>query len=124
MTAAKTMILVVDDDEAVRESLKFALELEGLEVNLCSDGEDVFLHPALALAKCLVIDFKMPELDGIEVLQGLRSRGLNLPAILITGHATSALRQRAASAGALAVLQKPLIGTVLLDSIRQAVRAC
>ncbi|MEX6508602.1 response regulator [Jiella sp. M17.18] len=123
MRQDKTLILVVDDDEAVRESLKFSLELEGVEVGLCQAGQELFSHPRLAAAKCLVLDFKMPDIDGIGVLQTLRERGITLPAILITGHATAALRQRAAEAGAIDVLQKPLLGTVLFDSIRQATRA-
>lgn len=122
MTADKTLILVVDDDEAVRESLKFALELEGLWVSLCQAGEELFVHPHLPLAKCLVLDFKMPEMDGIAVMRRVRALGFQLPTILITGHATAVLRQRAAEVGAHAVLQKPLVGSVLSDCIRQAVQ--
>ncbi len=122
MTADTTHILVVDDDEAVRESLKFALELEGLQVSLCRAGEELLVHPHLSVAKCLVIDFRMPEMDGIAVIQAVRSRGFALPAILITGHATAVLRQRADEVGAHALLQKPLAGTDLLDCIRQAIR--
>ena len=122
MTAEKILVLVVDDDEAVRESLKFALELEGLGVSLCRAGEELVGHPHLAVAQCLVLDFKMPEMDGIAVIKAVRSLGFATPAIIITGHATAVLRQRAADVGAHAVLQKPLIGTVLLDCIRQAVQ--
>ncbi|NDW07112.1 response regulator [Jiella pacifica] len=122
MTAEKTLVLVVDDDEAVRESLKFSLELDGLWVGVCKAGEELFVHPHLSAAKCVVIDIKMPDMDGISVLKALRLLGLKLPAILITGHATAALRRRAIEAGACAVLQKPLLGTVLPDCIREAIQ--
>ena len=122
MSKDKTLVLVLDDDEAVRDLLKFALELEGLDVRLCGAGEELLLHPDLGAAKCLILDFKMPEMDGIEVLDRLRAKGIRLPVVLITGHATAALRSRAAEAGVLSVLQKPLLGNVLLDSIRGAVQ--
>ncbi|MCE7028046.1 response regulator [Jiella avicenniae] len=121
MTAEKTLVLVVDDDEAVRESLKFSLELEGLGVGLCKAGEELVEHPHLPVAKCLVLDFKMPEMDGIAVIEAVRALGFAMPAIIITGHSTAVLRQRAADVGAHAVLQKPLIGTILFDCIRQAI---
>ncbi|NDW06920.1 response regulator [Jiella sp. 40Bstr34] len=121
MTAKKTLVLVVDDDEAVRESLKFSLELEGLGVGLCKTGEELVEHPQLASAECLVLDFKMPEMDGIAVIKTVRALGFATPAIVITGHATAVLRQLAADVGAHAVLQKPLDGSVLLDCIREAI---
>ena len=122
MARKKIVVVVVDDDEAVRDALKFALELEGLRVGLCRTGQELFVHPDLALASCLVLDFKMPDLDGIAVFEGVRARGFQLPAILITGHSTAALKVRAAAAGTHAVLQKPLVGSTLLDAIRAAIR--
>ena len=122
MSKERALIIVVNDDEAVREALKFALELDGLDVKVCAAGDELFLHPDLGSAKCLVLDFRMPEMDGIEVLDGLRSRGIRLPVILITGHATPALRKRALQAGVVHVLQKPLLDNVLLDSIRGAMQ--
>jgi two-component system response regulator FixJ len=115
------LILVVDDDEAVRESLRFALELEDLTVSLCAAGAELFRHPDLARAKCLVLDDMMPHLDGIAVLQGLAERRIDIPVVLMTEHATDRLRQRAARAGARYVIEKPIRDGALMTAIRQLI---
>lgn len=122
MKTDEALVLVVDDDQAVRESIKFSLEIEGLPVAVIETGEDLLAHPHLAAAKCLVLDFKMSAMDGITVLRGVRSLGFEQPAVMITANATANLRQQAAEAGMYAVLEKPLRGTILLDTIRKAMR--
>ncbi len=112
------MVLVVDDDLAVRESLKFALELEGLTVRVCANGKELLEHPDLPEARCLILDCRMPVMDGFEVLDCLAARKVRLPVILITGDATGALRRRAAAAGVWHVLEKPLLDSALMENIR------
>ena len=68
MPTVKPIIIVVDDDPAVRDSLKFSLELEGLTVHTCDSGKSLLDHPQLKQAGCVVLDYKMPEMDGFEVL--------------------------------------------------------
>lgn len=114
------IILVVDDDRAVRESLKFALELEGLTVMACDGGPALLCHPDLAKAGCLVLDHKMPAMDGLAVMNELAARGIAIPTILITAPVTEMLRQRAKKAGAFAVLEKPLLDNVLIQNVRRA----
>lgn len=116
------VVLVVDDDLAVRESLKFLLELEGLEVLTFASGSDLFLYSELSEAVCLVLDYKMPFMDGFKVLERLARNKLNLPVILITSHVTDAFRRRAAAAGAKIVLEKPLLDNALLDQIQGILR--
>ena len=118
MDTADDLILVVDDDLAVRESLKFSLELEGLTVQACASGAELLDHPALTRASCLVLDYKMPGRDGLEVLDRLASRGLPLPVIIVTGYAVAPLRRRAAAKGVRFLLEKPLSDSTLLDTIR------
>ena len=113
-------VLVVDDDAAVRHSLKFALELEGLSVRLYEGGEALLADADLPATGCLVVDYRMPAMDGVELMDRLRRRRVDLPAILITAKATRDLRERAARSGYRQVLEKPLEDSRLVDSIRCA----
>jgi two-component system response regulator FixJ len=116
----REIVLVLDDDEAVRESLKFSLELEGFSVRLCADGDELLAHPDLDHASCLVLDYRMPVMDGFEVLALLAGRRPDLPVILITSNVSSSLRHRAARVGVLQVLEKPLSDSALLENIHVA----
>jgi two-component system, LuxR family, response regulator FixJ len=116
----KGIVLVLDDDEAVRDSLKFSLELEGLVVRVCADGLELLTHPDLDRARCLVLDCRMPTMDGFEVLARLADRRPELPVILITSHVSTSLRVRAAGAKVLQVLEKPLTDSALIENIRSA----
>ena len=113
-------VLVVDDDAAVRHSLKFVLELEGLNVRLYEGGEALLADADLPATGCLVVDYRMPAMDGVELMDRLRGRRVDLPAILITSKATRDLRERAARSGYRQVLEKPLEDGRLVDSIRCA----
>ena len=123
MSAATGPVIVVDDDAAVRDSLKFALELEGMNVRVYGGGAEL-LADADALSRgCLVVDYSMPAMDGLELVGRLRGRKVGLPAILITGKANEDLRHRAARAGFRLVLEKPLEDGALVDGIRSALAA-
>lgn len=113
-------VLVVDDDAAVRHSLKFALELEGLDVRLYEDGAELLREAALPQSGCLVVDYLMPGMDGLELVERLRDRAVDLPALLITGRSTGDLRRRANRAGFRGVVEKPFDDGALLDGIRDA----
>ena len=123
MPDSRGTVLLVDDDAAVRQSLKFALELEGLDVRLYDGGPELLADPALPSSGCLVLDYKMPAMNGLEVLARLRDRRVSMPTLLITSHADAALRDRAAAAGVRGVVEKPLQDSVLIDSIRDALCA-
>lgn len=119
MIASQNLVVVVDDDPAVRESLKFALETEGFCVDACASGPELLGHPDLDRARCLVVDYQMPGMNGLEVLGRLAARGNPPPSILMTGHSGAALlRRRAAAAGARCVLEKPMLDQRLVDGIR------
>lgn len=117
---APPVVLVVDDDPAVRNSLKFSLEIEGFLVRTYPNAQALLRDPDLPTRGCLVLDQIMPELSGLDVLALLRDRAVNLPAILITTHPGQALRERAANAG-VGLVEKPLLGNALLDAILEAV---
>jgi len=119
MIKGQEIVFVVDDDLAVRESLKFALELEGLVVRVCGSGAELLRHSDLPQAGCLVMECKMPIMDGFEVLGILGGRGTKVPVILLTSYATEAFRRRAATAGVKYILEKPLLNGSLVDSIHE-----
>jgi FixJ family two-component response regulator len=109
---------LVDDDEGLRRALTFALEIEGYKVETCRAGEQLIDLQLPAQAACLVIDYKLPQLSGLDALEMLRARGVTLPAILITSYANPELRLRAERAQA-HVIEKPLLGDTLLARIHE-----
>ncbi|KAB0266854.1 response regulator transcription factor [Microvirga brassicacearum] len=116
-------VLIVDDDDAVRNSLKFALEMEGLEVRLYEGGFELLADLGRPAVGCLVVDYNMPRMSGIELVNILRDRQRAYPTILIASQVSDELRGRAARAGVRTVLEKPLSDEALVDSIRSALAA-
>lgn len=110
-------VVVVDDDPAVLAALRFLLEVEGFQVLTFGTGSELLAASALPKTGCLVIDFKLPQMDGLDLLAALRRRNVRLPAVLITSHPTAALRRRAAQETT-PIVEKPLIGDALTDAIR------
>jgi FixJ family two-component response regulator len=117
MTPRQDIVLVVDSDLAVRAALKFALEVEGFVVHLCGSGLELATHPDLHRADCLVLDDKMPLVQGRSVLDRLLEHDFQAPIILMTSHLTGSLRRRATLAGVRHVLEKPFLNGALVDSI-------
>jgi FixJ family two-component response regulator len=119
------VLLVVEDDVAVLNSLKFCLEIEGFEVKLYANGEELLNGPDLPRFGCLVLDYHLPDMTGLELLAKIRSRGVDLPAIMITSHPGLPLHRNAAAAG-VAIVDKPLLGNRLTETIRGALgtRTC
>lgn len=117
MSKAPDVILLVDDDAAVRNALKFSLEMEGFSVRLYPTPEALLAETDLPADGCLVIDYRMPEIDGLELVERLRNRGVALPVLLISGRVTRSLRDRASGLGIRDVLEKPL--SDLAGSIRR-----
>jgi FixJ family two-component response regulator len=111
------LVLIAADDEAVREALQFALRLEGFGVHTYPSAEGLLGDAALEQAACVILDDRKLHLDGFDVMARLRERALQAPVILLAGHATSRLRSRAAAAGFQAVLEKPLLNNILLDTL-------
>ena len=116
----KQVILVVDDDEAVRNSLRNMMESEGFAVCAFSNGHDLLNGASLPAIGCLVVDYHMPGMNGLELVSALRRQGVSIPAILTTGNPTKYVRDRA-TAIAVLVVEKPRLGRDLLDCVREAV---
>jgi two-component system, LuxR family, response regulator FixJ len=118
---ALPILLVVDDDAAVLNSLKFALQLEGFTVRAYSSAQELLDEPELPGTGCLLVDYYMPDKTGLELLAEVRRRNVKLPALLITGNPTVAVRRQAAEAG-IPLLEKPLLGNGLIEAIHDAVQ--
>lgn len=117
------VVLVVDDDAAVRSALAFSLQAEGFIVRLYDGAEALLADRELPAGSCLVVDYRMPGLDGVQLVEILRARGAIMPAILITGRASPHLRDSAARAGIHRVVEKPLSDEALVNGIREVLAA-
>jgi FixJ family two-component response regulator len=111
---ARKRILVVEDDHPLRASLIFDLEAGGCEVAAFAEAGDAL--DGVFDTDCLVIDFSLPDSDGMKLIQALRDKGVAAPAILMTTDPSRALRTAAARAS-VTILEKPLIGEALRDLI-------
>jgi two-component system response regulator FixJ len=112
-------IIVVDDDAAVRPSIKFSFDLEGFSVRNYAGASELLNEATLPPFGCLVIDYNLPALNGLEALQQLRKRQVRLPAIVITSYPSRTVREGAAAAGA-SIVEKPLFNHAFSDNIRAA----
>jgi FixJ family two-component response regulator len=114
----KPIVVVVDDDPAVCGSLKLSLELEGFSVRAYRSGNELLQAGNLEACDCFVIDQKMPDLTGMQLIENLRARQISAPAILVVGRPTAALALQAAKDG-IPIVEKPLLGNVLLAKIHE-----
>lgn len=111
-------VVVIDDDAAVRNSLKFTLEIEGFDVRIFADGQELLGNMPLSPCDCLVVDQNLPQMNGLALVAELRRRNSKVPAILITTHPSDAVRRQAAAAG-VPIVEKPLLNSLLFDAIRR-----
>jgi len=117
---AGVVIIVVSDDLAVRTSLKFWLEIEGLTVRGYVSGADLLDAGDLARCDCYVVDQKMSAMSGLDLIAQLRDRHFTAPAVLIASHPSVLLREQAEKAD-VPIVEKPLLGNGLLDKIHDMV---
>jgi len=112
------VVHIVDDDEAVRQLLAFLLSAAGIPVRLY-DSATAFLNVVPEIqAGCLITDVRMPDMTGIELLRRLRTKLIDLPAIVITGHGDIALAVESMKAGAVDFIEKPFEEEAILGAVR------
>ncbi len=115
--ARTLLVYVIDDDPAVRSSLKFALEIEGFAVRVFADPDKALTDgDDLSRCACMVIDYNLPGMNGLDLLEQMRKRNVSAPAILITSHPDAKLIRRAEAARA-RLVEKPFLEN-LADVIR------
>jgi two-component system response regulator FixJ len=120
--SAKPTVYVVDDDADVLGSLRFLLETDGFEVRTFRSGTSLLNAVRSTGVDCFVIDYKMPDMNGIDLAGRLRNRDIAAPVILITGYPDENISIRAATAGVRHVLLKPLLDESLVTRIRGAIQ--
>lgn len=118
LVAPIPVIAVVDDDPAVCNSLKFSLELEGFSVRAYRNGAEFLAAGDFRECQCLIIDQRMPGMNGMEVIAELRERKVSTPAILIISQPNKVLSARAAEAH-VPIIEKPLLNNALVEKIRE-----
>ncbi|MGE0258629.1 MAG: response regulator FixJ [Alphaproteobacteria bacterium] len=115
-------VYVIDDEEAVRDSVAFLLEARGLCVrSFASAGEFLAAVPSLEPG-CVVTDMRMPGLDGLGLLQQINERNLHWPVVVMTAHGEVSLAVRALKAGASDFIEKPFPGDALFDAVLSALQ--
>ncbi len=114
-------MLIIDDEAAIRESLQTLLELEGYEVETASDGNEGLARLADRPFDLVLLDFALPERNGIEILRDIRERDSELPVIMITAYGTVENAVNAMQGGATNFIQKPWDNEKLLADVRTAV---
>jgi FixJ family two-component response regulator len=120
MPPPEPIVFVVDDDRAMRESLSWLLDSVGLRVRSYATAADFLADHDPAQPGCLVLDVRMPGMSGLDLQAELARRGVELPTIVITGHAEVSMAVRAVKAGAIDFIEKPFSDQLLLDRVRQA----
>jgi two-component system response regulator FixJ len=111
------VVLVVDDDESMREAIESLLDAAGFQSTAYWSAEALLAADRLEDALCVISDIKLPAMSGIELLSQLRARAARPPVIIITAHDAPGMRDDAMRRGAAAYLAKPFAGTALLAAI-------
>jgi FixJ family two-component response regulator len=119
---ARSLIAVVDDDDSVRRSTRRLLESFGFRAAAFESAEGFLTFGQLQDTSCLILDVRMPGMDGLELQTQLAAAGSGIPIIFITAYDDEESRRRALRAGAVAFLGKPFTDQQLLQAIRSALR--
>ena len=120
MTGTGSLVVVVDDNESVRESLPDLLRYSGFDVHAFESAEAFLESGMVSEASCLILDVGLPGMSGPDLQQELIRRGLEIPIVFITAQGDKSLRPRLIGRGAAACLFKPFSDTALLEAIEAA----
>jgi two-component system response regulator FixJ len=113
------IIHLVDDDEAIRRSAGFMLKTSGYQVRVYASGVELIKEAKELAPGCILLDVRMPGMDGLEVQQALQDRGIGFPVIVMTGHGDVGVAVQAMKAGAVDFIEKPFEKAVLLSAIEK-----
>lgn len=116
-----TTVYIVDDDRMARESLQWLIESAGLATKVFSSGTDFLKAIDTTLSGCVLLDVRMPDINGMELHARLKRFGVLLPVIIVTGHADVAMAVRAMKAGAYDFIEKPYNDALMLERVQNAI---
>ena len=119
LEGTRPRIVILEDDDGVRRSLQLLLQGRGFDVKAYANSASLLADPEVLNAACLISDFRLEQIDGITVLQGLRARDWTGPAILMTAFGSAELAARARSAGFAGVIEKPFKNHVLVTVLQR-----
>lgn len=119
---SEMIVHVVDDDAPLRESLTFLLSTEDIESRVYESADQLLARADALEPGCIVTDIRMPGLNGLEMVEELKRRGVNWPVIVLTGHADVQLAVQAMKAGVVEFLEKPFEDIALLRAVRAAMQ--
>ena len=122
MTAERSLVSVIDDDESVRESLPDLLRQFGFAARAFSSAEAFLESHVVGTTRCLVLDVAMPGMSGLDLQQELMRRHQEIPIVFITATGDQTVRPRVLARGAVECLSKPFSDTALLDALNVALR--
>ena len=122
MSSDQRMVHLVDDDASVRRSVGFMLKTSGYQVEAYESGVDLLKNGSRLGQGCILLDIRMPGMDGLEVQQALQEKGVGLPVIIMTGHGDVGLAVKAMKAGAVDFIEKPFEKEALLSSLDEGFR--
>jgi FixJ family two-component response regulator len=118
---ASALVLVVEDDDSMRQAVQRLLNAAGHPTLAYASAEALLTAPLNAAAACIVSDFRLPGLSGLDLLTELRARGQSTPFIMVTAHDSAPLREDAKRRGVAAYLTKPFNGSDLMAAIEAAI---
>lgn len=119
MTDAKQTVYLVDDDEAIRRSASFMLRTSGFVVKTYASGVELLAAGKALDPGCVLLDVRMPGMDGLEVQKALREQDIRLPVVVMTGHGDVSVAVQAMKAGAIDFIEKPFEKATLMDALEQ-----
>ena len=119
---SQALIRVVDDDKDFLEGLCFLHDAKNWNVAAYRSAKDFLTTDAPSVPGCLILDIRMPDMSGIELQEEMKRRGIDLPIIILTGHADIESAVKTLKMGAVDFLQKPVAPEVLFESINEAVK--
>ena len=117
----ESIVYVVDDDKLARESLEWLIDTVGLPVKVYETGQKFLDEYKKGQAGCLVLDVRMPDINGMDLHAKLKQDGCTLPVIIMTGHADVAMAVRAMKAGVYDFIEKPYNDSLMLERIQSAI---
>jgi FixJ family two-component response regulator len=117
---ASKLIAIIDDDEAMQDSLRDLMEAAGLVARCFASAEEFLASDLRAQAACLIVDIRMPKMSGLQLQAKLKEEECNIPIIFITAHGDARMRIQAMRSGAVEFLAKPFDHQLLLKRVRSA----